>query len=239
MNHVFMGRVSLFAYRAVIFDLDGTLYYQKPFRKKMLLYLIKHFICHPSSVKDILIIKRYREVREKWESIERKAAENGLDLDSRQYTYVAKKMHTSPQRVQKAVQFFMLEAPLKLLPQFQDRLLAKTIDKLRKKGIFVAVYSDYPVTDKLKALGITVDRCFTSADKEIGCMKPDPKGLAVILKTLGVDRKDAIMVGDRLEKDGMSAQRNQVDYLIVSPSPKERQKLKDILDYSERDTEKR
>lgn len=70
-------------------------------------------------------------------------------------------------------------------------------------------------------------------------MKPDPKGLAVILKTLGVDRKDAIMVGDRLEKDGMSAQRNQVDYLIVSPSPKERQKLKDILDYSERDTEKR
>ena len=60
-------------------------------------------------------------------------------------------------------------------------------------------------------------------------MKPDPKGLRVILATLGLQAEDVIMVGDRYEKDGLAAIGNRMDYLIVSSSKKEREKLTDIL----------
>lgn len=60
-------------------------------------------------------------------------------------------------------------------------------------------------------------------------MKPDPKGLQVILATLGLQAEDVIMVGDRYEKDGLAAIGNRMDYLIVSSSKKEREKLTDIL----------
>ena len=71
-------------------------------------------------------------------------------------------------------------------------------------------------------------RSYTSGDACIGCMKPDPKGLKVILDTLGCDSVDAVMIGDRYEKDGLAAQRNNVDYVIVDGSKKEREKLRDM-----------
>ena len=118
----------------------------------------------------------------------------------------------------------MLEAPLKLLSQFRDELLAGIIDDLKndKKDIKIVIYSDYPVENKLKSLGIEADYLFTSGDEEIGCMKPDPKGLRVILDKLQISNSDAIMIGDRYEKDGEAAIANDMDYIIVSSDKKER-----------------
>lgn len=225
MNLVNMQKKSLLDYKAVIFDLDGTLYYQKPFRVRMLLYLIGHMLTHPAGVKDVFLIKKYREIREKWDEIEKKGAyDEAMDLDSRQFEYVAGIKKVSAERVRKAVSFFMLEAPLKLLPKYRDEAIAALIDKLHENGVKVVVYSDYPVKDKLEALAIKADAAFTSADEAIGCMKPDPKGLGVILKTLNLSTGDAIMIGDRYEKDGLAAEGNKMDYIIVSASEKERSK---------------
>ena len=218
-----MQNKSLLDYKAVIFDLDGTLYYQKPFRKRMFLYLVGHMLAHPSSVKDIFLIKKYREYREDWEKYENTGScPDDADLDHRQYELVAKAMKVSPERVEKAVRFFMLEAPLTLLPAYRDEILCELINKLHQENVKVVVYSDYPVTDKLNALGIKADACFTSADKSIGCMKPEPKGLKVILEILGLNAEEAIMIGDRYEKDGLAAEGNKMDYIIVSASKKER-----------------
>lgn len=229
MNLINMRKKSLSDYKAVIFDLDGTLYYQKPFRIRMLLYLMGHMLMHPFAVKDVFLLKKYRQIREDWEEIEKKGSyQEDMDLDSRQFAYVAGIKNVSPERVRKAVSFFMLEAPLKLLPAYRDEIMAALIDKLHEKGVKVIVYSDYPVKDKLEALGIKADAGFTSADEAIGCMKPDPKGLSVILETLGISAGEAIMVGDRYEKDGLAAEGNKMDYIIVSASKKERSK-KDML----------
>lgn len=212
-------------YKAVIFDLDGTLYYQKPFRIRMLLYLISYVITHPFSIKDLFLIKKYREIREDWEKYESQMEfDSKFSLDDRQYEYVAGKKNVSAARVKKAVEFFILEAPLKLLPAYRDEKLAQIISELRNKGIKVIVYSDYPVDNKLDALDIKADACFTSADKEIGCMKPDPKGLDYILKTFNMSSEEAIMIGDRYEKDGLAATGNQMDYVILSASKTEREK---------------
>lgn len=225
-----MKKQKISDYKVVIFDLDGTLYYQKPFRLHMLFFLLKYVLCHPVSIKDILIIKKYREIRENWAQYEEGSIEDldtdfNTDLDTRQYMFVAKQMKlmkVSAERVKKAVSFFMLEAPLTLLPKYRDDELANMINRLKAEKITTAVYSDYPVEEKLAALGICVDACFTSADKEIGCMKPDPRGLQYILSSLHCKPEEAILIGDRYEKDGLAAIGNKMDYVILSASAKKR-----------------
>lgn len=229
MNRIALKKNSIMDYKVYIFDLDGTLYYQKPFRIKMLCALIQYVLMHPSAIADLFLLKTYREVRECWEQHETEYSfETGMSLDEKQYAYVAKKKRTKPERVRHAVEFFMLEMPLHVLPPFRDEILYHLIQKLKKENKTVVIYSDYPVEDKLKCLGIQADVCYTSGDSCINCMKPDPKGLRVILSTLGCDCADAVMIGDRYEKDGLAAEKNNVDYVIADSSKKEREKLKSL-----------
>lgn len=223
-------------YSLYIFDLDGTLYYQKPFRIRMALYLMTYILTHPFSLKDVLIIKKYREIREKWDIISDNSLgnngkeksddfendDNQVSLDMQQYSYVASKMSVSAERVEKAVNFFMLKAPLSLLPNYTDEILKQYINKLKSENKKIVIYSDYPVEDKIKALGISAESYYTSSDENIGIMKPDGKGIQVILSENNISAADAVMIGDRYEKDGLCAKANNVDYLILSSSKKER-----------------
>lgn len=213
-------------YSLYIFDLDGTLYYQKPFRIRMALYLMTYIIRHPFAIKDIFIIKRYREIREKWEEI---CSDEGIDglhntetLDDMQYSYVAKKMSVSTERVKNAVEFFMMKAPLSLLPKYADAVLKNYIAKLKAEEKKVVIYSDYPVKDKLDALDIVADGMYTSGDERIDAMKPSPVGINVILSDYNCNHENAVMIGDRYEKDALCAIANDVDYVILSSAKEKR-----------------
>lgn len=229
MNQINIRKEKLTQYKAVIFDLDGTLYYQKPFRIRMIKWLAGYIIKHPSSIKDMFIIKKYRKVRENWEQYDTMETDSAQDFDRRQYAYVADKMRVSPKRVQRTIEFFMLETPLRLLADYRDEVLADVIKVLHEHKITIVIYSDYPVQDKLKALKIEADAHYTAADSRIDCMKPNPKGIRVILKEQGLLNTEALMIGDRYEKDGLAAKANDVDFIIVSKSKKEREALKDLL----------
>lgn len=226
MKQSSMRKKSLYEYQVVIFDLDGTLYFQRPFRLRMIRFLAHRLLTQPSCIKDFMIIKKYRSVREHWDVCGKECAGkpqySALGLDDRQYQYVAEQMKTDRTRVEKVIAQYMLEKPLALLPAYKDEVLAKAIDTLHRQQKTVVVYSDYPVEKKLKALGIRADRCYTSADARIGTMKPDPKGIAVILADTGCAASEALMVGDRYEKDGLAASGNGVDYLIVGKTKKDR-----------------
>lgn len=221
------------AYDVYVFDLDGTLYYQKPFRIRMLLYLLTYGMTHLGKIGEFFLLKEYRSVREKWDECISdhigKQLDRELPLEDLQYAYVAKKNKVETQRVKDAVQFFMMEVPLGILPGFRDPITCNWIRSLRESGKKVIVYSDYPVKDKLECFGLMVDGMYTSADEKIGCMKPDPKGLQVIMTEWRVDKERIVMIGDRYEKDGLAAEENGIDYLILSSRKKERIQMDRLL----------
>ena len=152
MNQSSMRKKSLYDYQVVIFDLDGTLYFQRPFRLRMIGFLAGYILTHPRCAKDFLIIKKYRKVREAWEVHEKECEGNpkysALGLEDRQYQYVADQMHTKRARVQNVISFFMLEMPLRFLSAYRDEVLAHAIDTLHRQHKTVVVYSDYPVENK-------------------------------------------------------------------------------------------
>lgn len=210
---------NLFEYKAVVFDVDGTLYYQPPLRRKMAVKLCSYYLFHFWKVKDLLIVKEFRKVREHWVT----NSGNGNTLvEEEQYQQVADKLKTNADRVKRVIYNWIYDFPLPYLKQYKDEKLAGIIESLKVQGIITAVYSDYPVEEKLKAMGIHVEYHFSAANEEILCLKPDPKGLKEILKKLELSPDEVLMIGDRYSKDGLCAVGAEVDYVILPSKPSER-----------------
>ena len=200
-------------YLAVAFDLDGTLYDQKKLRLNMAWRLGVFYLFHPHRIKELLLLKTFRSVRDDWDQI--KDPNTTGDTDQAIYAHVAGMHNTDPKRVETVVRRWIYEDPLSALPKYTDTDLAAYIAKLRQNHIPVLIFSDYPIEDKLRALSIPADGMYAPGDERQIELKPSPSGLLQILKDLDLAKEQLLMVGDRDEKDGESARRAGVDYVIV------------------------
>ena len=88
------------------------------------------------------------------------------------------------------------------------------IKTLRRHGVAIAVWSDYPVQAKLQALDIDVDHILSACDENINALKPNPTGLYRAMEIAGVKSATTLMVGDRLSRDGAAAAAAHVDFLL-------------------------
>ncbi len=197
-------------YKAYIIDLDGTLYFQRPLRLSMLKELICFYLLHPFKIKELFALKEYRSIREK-----RMYAEEE-DFSEKQILYLADRFKMDPGYLRNMLVNWMEEVPLKYIKKYRNKDLIAFLEKKRNEGAVTVVYSDYPVSAKLEALEFRPDQAFYSADPEIGCMKPDEKGLLYIISMLGEKKEDILFIGDRQEKDGECARRAGVDFLFLN-----------------------
>lgn len=197
------------ALRAVVLDVDGTLYDQRRLRGRMALRLASHFLFRPWTLKDLYILYRFRKMREAI------AEAPHSDVDTLQYAVVAERLGCSAGKVRSVVDKWIYREPLPFLMDCKYPGADDFIEQLREKGIGVAFLSDYPVVEKLQAMGIRSERSYCATDPSIDRLKPSPKGLSVIIDEFGIDARHCLMIGDRYERDGRSAEALGMPYLLI------------------------
>ena len=200
---------NLSKYSALIFDLDGTLYYQKPVRLLMFLRLILYYTLRPYRIKELLVLKKYRQLRET------RFGTDSPDFEEKQVLEVSKRFLILPEDVRSLLKTWLINKALFAVKIFKKRKLLRHIEEFQKLGVIVVIYSDYPVKEKLQAINFRPDYFFYSNDNLIRCMKPDPGGLLRIIDFLKLNKEFVLYVGDRDERDGLCAQLAGVDYLDV------------------------
>jgi putative hydrolase of the HAD superfamily len=189
--------------RAVLFDLDGTLYQQRRMRTLMALELATLAFSRPLQAP--VSWRVLSEFRKAQEALRGRETTRGGALE--QLEMAARRTGMSADRVEAIVAEWMIERPLKYLLRCRAEGLLPLLDFLTRRGIKVGVFSDYPPELKLRALGIggrfSVVLCSTDAD--IGVFKPHPRGFLAAAARWQVAPSEVLVVGDRPDADAAGA----------------------------------
>ena len=195
--------------KAVIFDVDGTLYHLKKIYRMVRLEIINYYLQHPWEIGDIKIITDFMQEREKH------AFDIVDNVEAAQYEWAAKKTNSSPDKVRQVVDKWIFQVPLKYMYHCRRTEVLELFHNLIINGIATGVFSDYPATAKLAALGLFPQCIVSATDKNVGKLKPNPQGLLIAADTLGVAVENCLLIGDRDDRDGECARQARMPYLIL------------------------
>jgi len=196
-----------FTLRAVLFDMDGTLYPQTPLRLLMAAELALQGLRTGSVAKAsrlARILATFRTVREELRSA---GEPRGEWLEQLQYTRTGDRLGVPEAEVRRVVEEWVMQRPLKHLRRLVPARLTALLDALASRHVHLGVLSDYPATTKLQAMQIEArfSLSLSTADPSINAFKPHPKGFWHACDMWGVAPKEVLYVGDRPEIDGAGA----------------------------------
>lgn len=198
---------DLSAYDLVVFDLDGTLYRQRPVRAAMMQNLLLQG-GSPGRWTRLRILRRFRQLRERF------ALTAPREFDGALFDQLAAETGVEAADLRALVTEWMERRPLPLLLKARVPGAAALFDALRARGTTIAVWSDYPVPDKLSALGLQASHMIWPGHGGLDALKPDPAGLSILMSQTGCGRDRTLMVGDRRSHDGAAADAAGIDFLL-------------------------
>lgn len=201
--------------QAVLFDLDGTLYDQRPLRKAMLGELARSPFRGPlRALRMARRLKLFRLMREDL----RELGDTARSLDNEQYERPAEALGEEPSLMRATVTEWMYERPLPYLRSAAWPSLRGTLETLRGAGLRLGCFSDYPPASKLRALGVDdlFDVAIGATDVDVNAFKPHPRGFLVGAEKLGHDPAEVTYVGDRVDVDAMGAQAAGMHCVILA-----------------------
>ena len=196
----------------VVFDVDGTLYRQRPLRLKMARDILLHTLLK-RDLNVIAVLAKYRRIRE------RLGDEEAIDFETTLIAQTATATANSPDRVRTIVSEWVERRPLGYLAACRYPGLPQLFAGLRRRGKSIGILSDYPATAKLKALDLSAHYVVFAGDEGIGLLKPHPRGLASLITAAGVEPHQTVVIGDRVDRDGLVARRAGAQALIRSSKP--------------------
>jgi putative hydrolase of the HAD superfamily len=194
--------------RAVLLDVDGTLYDQNFLRLLMAcelcLLLLTKRSCR-SVLKTWRTIAYFRAVRENLRSL---GNPEGC-LARLQYLETAEQTGEEPAVIESVVSEWLYQRPLKYLRCCRRPGIEELLAFLAQHNLQVGVFSDYPVVDKLKALGLAerMSVALCALDPAINAFKPHPKGFLHACAIWGLCPEEVLYIGDRAEVDAVGAAR--------------------------------
>ena len=206
------------ALKAIVFDLDGTLYRQDGLRRAMLLRLVRGHAFRPmAGLRTMRVLGAYRKAQEHLRRAATGAAAP-IDLAAAQLRLACEWTNAEPDMIAECVNRWMEAAPLTLLARHLQPGCLEFLRACQARHLRMAVLSDYPAEAKLKALGLDglFDVVLTAQSTEVGVFKPHPRGLLLALDKLGVRPAEAIYIGDRPDVDAVAAEAAGVACVILS-----------------------
>jgi phosphoglycolate phosphatase/putative hydrolase of the HAD superfamily len=201
--------------KAIIFDLDGTLYHQNSLQRAMLVRLLEAHATRPlSGLQTFRVLGAYRRAQERL----RDEPTVSSDLAEAQIRLTCEQTKVESGDVVKCVTRWMEQEPLPLLARHLHPGLIEFLRACQARGLRLAVLSDYPADAKLNALGLDgfFDVVLSAQSTEIGVFKPHPRGLLLAAARLGMNSSECVYVGDRAEVDGVAAAAAGMPCFILS-----------------------
>jgi len=203
-------------FKALVFDLDGTLYESRQLRRAMFWRIVRAHAATPWEGLQVLrAVQCYRQSQER-------LRDNSFvndDLAAAQLQLACQLSGVSEQVLAAWVARWMELEPLAILPACLRHGTVDLLRKAKRLGYGLAVCSDYPATKKLKAMGIEsfFDVVVTARDANVQQLKPHPKSLQEALHRLGVKNSEGLYVGDRPDVDAEAASRAGIKCVILDP----------------------
>lgn len=198
--------------RLIAFDVDGTLYNQRSIRIHMAREL---FMSALTSLDAGLIstVSTYRQVRE------RLGEQEVCNFEETAIAKTAAQVRRPQAEVRKIIAEWIETRPLPYLAAARYRGLLELFGGLKRQGKIIGILSDYPAHLKLGALGLSADLVISACDENVQFLKPNPRGLEVLMDAAGVTADETLLIGDRTDRDGLAARRAGTKILIRSPKP--------------------
>ena len=193
--------------RGVIFDLDGTLYAQQNMR----LYMLRQILAHPDRFRIARILYIYRKERS------HHRGQTFTDLSEATYQWCRKFLSLSREEFENIYTLWMYKKPLAYIKKCMYVGVPEVFTLLREKRRKIAVFSDYPVREKLQALNLQVDVCCSADD--VHALKPHSKGLQSVLKGLALSAQECVYIGNELHRDGQCAAHLKVPFVHIRRCP--------------------
>lgn len=207
------ARTSSAEWRAVVLDVDGTLYRQRPLRVRMAHELLTYAFLHPRrGIRTIKILRKFRAERERLRTVEIER----IVLDRIQYEVVGN--HSwSAKDVEKTVREWIFQRPLKYIKQYKRPGIDRFLNFCKKRGVPVGVFSDYPTPSKIKALALDsfVELHIVSTDAAVNAFKPSPRGLLAASRHWDIPAREMLYIGDRMDVDAEAASRAGCGFILV------------------------
>ncbi|MFB3829649.1 MAG: HAD family hydrolase [Bryobacteraceae bacterium] len=201
--------------RALVFDVDGTMYDQNRLRMMLAPQLAGYALRRPLAAwRAVRTLMAWRESLE-----ELRWARRPVSVPRAQMEAAMRATGYAEAQVAAVVERWFEAAPLPLLRRCLRPGLTTLLDAAAAGGTPCAVFSDYDAGRKLEAMGIAnrFAAVLCAADPQVQAYKPDPKGLRLLLERLGVRARDAAYLGDRPEIDGAAARAAGVRFVRIGP----------------------
>lgn len=201
--------------KAVLFDLDNTLYAYEPCHKAALA-AVYQAVSRDFSMTQKTFLTRYHEARAVVARRLPTQAAGHSRLLYFQYFFEQLEGKTcyAESLMASAIYWEVFFSKMKLRPGIKQALR-----DLKKKNIPCALVSDLTVElqmEKILNLKLENDFQYLVTSEEVGVDKPNVRPLKLALKKLGCRAAEVVLVGDSLERDEVVAERASVCFLHLT-----------------------
>lgn len=186
MNFSNLGEI-----KAVAFDIDGTLYDERPFNKIVFPYVLRHV----NTFFNYWRTRRHMHSTDEYD-----------EFYSYQAKVMGKNLHCSPEKANQKIKDILHYGLEPIFGQLQacDGVL-DLIKRLKQSGLKIALLSDLPTEQKGDIWGIRPFSDVVICSEVSGAIKPSKKPFLLISNMLGIKPEEILYIGNNYKYDILGA----------------------------------